>query len=417
MLKYKWSRCAKFLKLQIEELMTRVLITGMGVISAIGNNANESRESLQKGQTGIGKAQLIASRYVDVFPFGEIPHSTASLMERAGIAGEKGITRTDILATLALQEAFSTAKMTNNEIAAMDTAFISASTVGGMSMTDELYRDGNKIGEPSDYLSSYICAAHTLKLVDRYKMKGPTTTFNTACSSSTNSIMFGAKLIKSGRVKRAIVGGADGLAKFTINGFNALRILSPRPCMPFDRDRSGLTLGEGAAFLILEAEELVGNKKVYGEVTGYGNTNDAFHPSSISKDAIGIIGSITQALKVANLQPEQIDYINAHGTGTENNDISEIFGLDKVFGKIPPYQSTKSYTGHTLAAAGVIEAVFSLLAMQNNELYPSLNCINPIEGYNASPISAYQNNYAIEHILSNSFGFGGNCSSIILSKV
>lgn len=389
----------------------------MGVISAIGRNVEENRISLQKGQTGIGKAQLMTSRYVDVFPFGEVPYSTETLMEMAGIAGEKGITRTDILATVAFQEAIAASKITSEEIAAMDTAFISASTVGGMSMTDELYRDGNKIGEPSDYLSSYICGAHTLKLANRYGMKGPSTTFNTACSSSANSIMFGAKLIKSGRVKRAIVGGSDGLAKFTVNGFNALRILSPRPCMPFDKDRSGLTLGEGAAFLILEAEELVGDKKIYGEVTGYGNTNDAFHPSSISEDAIGIIGSISQALEVANLKPEQIDYINAHGTGTENNDISEMFGLNKVFEKIPPYQSTKPYTGHTLAAAGGIEAVFSLLAMQNSELYPSLNCVNPIEEYNASPIRNYQNNYEIKHILSNSFGFGGNCSSVILSKV
>lgn len=259
--------------------MTRVLITGIGVISAIGKNAAENRSQLQKGQTGIGKATLMDTRYVDVFPFGEVPHSTEYLMEMAGIANEKGITRTDILATVALQEALACAGMSAEEISAMDTAFVSASTVGGMSMTDELYRDGNKIGTPSEYLSSYICGAHTLKLTNRYQMKGLSTTFNTACSSSANSIMFGAKLIKSGRAKRAIVGGADGLAKFTVNGFNALRILSPKPCMPFDRDRSGLTLGEGAAFLILEAEELVGDKKVYGEVTGYGNTNDAFHPS------------------------------------------------------------------------------------------------------------------------------------------
>ncbi|MFT5646662.1 MAG: 3-oxoacyl-(acyl-carrier-protein) synthase, partial [Aureispira sp.] len=156
--------------------------------------------------------------------------------------------------------------------------------------------------------------------------------------------------------------------------------------------------------------------KVYGEVTGYGNRNDAFHPSSISDDAIGIIGSISEAIEKAQLQPNQIDYINAHGTGTENNDISEMFGLNSVFGKIPPYQSTKSYTGHTLAAAGGIEAVFGLLAMENSELYPSLNCINPIEQYDARPISAYQSGYEIKHLLSNSFGFGGNCSSIILSK-
>lgn len=397
--------------------MTRVFITGIGVISAIGKNAKECRTNLQKGQTGIGKASILDSRYVDVFPFGEIPHTTEDLMKSAGFAKEKGITRTDILATVAFQEAIADAGLSKAEISAMDMAFISASTVGGMSMTNELYQDGNKIGDPSDYLSSYICGAHTLKLCQRYGIKGITTTFNTACSSSANSIMHGAKLIKSGRSKRAIVGGSDGLAKFTVNGFNALRILSPNPCMPFDQNRSGLTLGEGAAFLVLESEELVGNKKIYGEVTGYGNTNDAFHPSSISDDAVGIIASISEAIQCANLQPEQINYINAHGTGTENNDISELFGLSKIFKTIPPFQSTKPYTGHTLAAAGSIEAVFALLAMQYSELYPSLNCNYPIEGFGTSPIKEYRSNYNIDHILSNSFGFGGNCSSIILSKV
>jgi len=397
--------------------MTKVLVTGMGIISAIGNNVAENRSSLQKGQTGIGRGELLDSRYVEVFPFGEVSTSTAALMESAGLAGEKGMTRTDILATVAMQEALEMADLTAAQISSSETAFISASTVGGMSMTNELYRDGNKIGEPSDYLSSYICGAHTLKLAKRYNMSGVSTTFNTACSSSANSIMFGAKLIKSGRAKRAIVGGSDGLAKFTVNGFNALRILSPKPCTPFDRDRSGLTLGEGAAFLILESEELVGDKPVYGEVTGYGNSNDAFHPSSISDDAIGIVASISQALKTANLDPSQIDYINAHGTGTENNDISEVVGIQKVFGGLPPFQSTKPYTGHTLAAAGSVEAVFCLLAMQHRELYPSLNFTNPIEGHNAIPIPQYQSDCDIKHVLSNSFGFGGNCSSLILSKV
>ncbi len=397
--------------------MKRAFITGMGVISSIGSNVDENRKNLINGKSGIAKASFMKSRYVDVFPFGEVSFSTEELMKIAGIEGEKGITRTDILATLAFQEACKSANLSKDDISAADTAFLSASTVGGMSMTDELYRDGNKMGSPSDYLSSYICGAHTLKLVKRYKMKGISTTFNTACSSSANSIMLGAKLIKSGRVKRAIVGGAEGLAKFTVNGFNALRILSPFPCTPFDKDRSGLTLGEGAAYLILEPEELAANKFIFGEVKGYGNTNDAFHPSSISDDASGIVASISQALVSAGLNSEQIDFINAHGTGTENNDYSELFGISETFQKIPPFQSTKSYTGHTLAASGSIEAVFSLLSMKYGELYKSLNFTNPIKEFNLSPISEYSTDCNVKNVLSNSFGFGGNCSSLIFSKV
>ena len=395
----------------------RVYITGIGIISAIGNNVTETRDHLKRGQTGIHKANQLKSRYVEIFPFGEVPFSTLELKERAGISQEKGISRTEVLALLAFQQAIEDASLNSQDLSSQELALLSASTVGGMSMTDQLYQDAKKIGEPSDYLASYNIGEHTNNLLKRFGIKGVSATFNTACSSSANSIMMGAKLIKSGRCKRAIAGGTDALAKFTVNGFNALQILSPKPCMPFDKNRSGLTLGEGAAYLVLESEEVVGNKKIYGEVSGYGNANDAFHPSSISDEAIGIIASISEALNEADLQPEAINYINTHGTGTENNDISEQTGMHKIFGKVPPFQSTKTYTGHTLAAAGAIEAVFSLLAINNKELYPSLNCENPMDDYHITPIRDYENGYEINHVLSNSFGFGGNCSSLIFSKV
>lgn len=396
--------------------MVDVCITGIGIITAIGKTFDENRNNLKKGKTGIASARFLQSKYEKIFPFGEVPYSTEELMDLYGYRNEKGMTRTDILASIAFDDAIKDAGISSQALSAYDTAFLSSSTVGGMSMTDELYRDGNKIGTPSDYLSSYICGAHTLKLVDRYKIKGFSTTFNTACSSSANSIMLGSKLIQSGRVKRAIVGGADGLAKFTVNGFNALRILSQKPCMPFDKDRSGLTLGEGAAYLVLESSADISNKKIYGKVSGYGNSNDAYHPSSISDDARGIVDAVSMALQTAALKPDQIDYINAHGTGTENNDHSELIGLNKVFGNIPPYQSTKSYTGHTLAAAGAVEAVFSLSAINHNEIYTSLNFSQLMEDQDKKPILEYQQ-LEVEHVLSNSFGFGGNCSSLVFSKV
>lgn len=395
----------------------RVFITGMGIISAIGNNVSENRDSLKRGLTGIKKAEHLQSRYTEIFPFGEVPFSTEDLKERAGISNEKGISRTEVLALLAVQQSISDAQLTTEELSSYNTAFISASTVGGMSTTDELHQDVNKIGESTEYIGSYHAGNHTSNIIKRYNIKGNSTTFNTACSSSANAIMLGAKLIKSGRCTRAIVGGSDALAKFTVNGFNALQILSPKPCMPFDENRSGLTLGEGAAYLVLESEEIVGEKQIYGEIKGYGNANDAHHPSSISEEATGIIASISEAIKTAKIKPEEVNYINAHGTGTLNNDSCEQTGMHSIFNTVPPFQSTKTYTGHTLAAAGSIEAIFSLLALKNNELYPSLNCNQPISTYNLSPISKYAENHEINHVLSNSFGFGGNCSSLILSKV
>lgn len=394
----------------------RVFITGIGIISALGNNASENRKQLISGKTGIKKAQILQTRYTEMFPFGEVAQTTEQLQALHNI-NENGISRTEVLAIIAAKQAIADAALANEEVSSFDTALISASTVGGMSLTDQLHSDANKLKAPSAYLASYNVGEHTSNLLKRFGIKGPTATFNTACSSSANAIMLGAKLIKSGRCSRAIVGGADALAKFTVNGFNALQILSQKHCMSFDKKRTGLNLGEGAAYLILEDESLVGNKKIYGEVKGYGNANDAFHPSSISDDAIGIIASIKGALETANITPDQIGYINAHGTGTENNDITEETGLKVIFGDVPPFQSTKTYTGHTLAAAGAIEAVFSLLALNHNELYPSMNCDEPIEDYGLTPIESYQEDYTIDHVLSNSFGFGGNCSSLIFSKV
>ena len=395
----------------------RVFITGLGIISALGDGKDQTRQALMTGKTGIKKAELLDSNYRNDFPFGEIPFTTETLLERAGILNEKGISRTEVLAIIAVHQAITDAGLTPNEISDFKTAFISGSTVGGMSRTENMYQDASNEKTASDYLASYKLGQHTNNIMRRLKMKGVSTTFNTACSSSANAIMLGAKLIKSGRCNRTIVGGADALAKYTVNGFNSLQILSNEHCRPFDKNRKGLNLGEGAAYLILESEKEAVGKMIYGEVAGYGNANDAYHASSISDDAVGIIKSISEALDSAKLDQSEINYINAHGTGTMNNDITEETGMNKIFNTVPPFQSTKTYTGHTLASSGAIEAVISLIAMSNNELYPSLNCSDPIDTFNMKPIEGYQANYFIQHVLSNSFGFGGNCSSLIFSKV
>jgi 3-oxoacyl-(acyl-carrier-protein) synthase len=250
-------------------------------------------------------------------------------------------------------------------------------------------------------------------------MQGFATTINTACSSSANAIQFGARLIRNGLAARAIVGGTDSLAKFTINGFNALQILSSDICRPFDRDRTGLNLGEGAAFLVLEGEEALeeaAGKKIYAELTGYCNTNDAFHPSALSAEGDGPYLAMKGALLSAGLNATQIDFINTHGTATENNDEAESRAMVRLFGEPPPFVSTKSYTGHTLGASGAIEAVYSALSLEHQEIYVSLNFEQPIPGIGLQPVQAY-GAYPLRHVMSNSFGFGGNCTSLIFSKV
>ncbi len=397
--------------------MTKVYVTGMGIISSIGRDINENLESLRNGASGINKPRFFDTKYASSLLFGEVNIDTCTLNEQLGLSEEKGLTRTDLFAFKAFRDAINDANLSKEEVSSFDTALISSSTVGGMCLTDQLFEDANLKSESSEYLSSYGCSAHTFRLIEKYNIKGFTNTINTACSSSANAIMFGSRLIKSGRVKRAIVGGTDSLAKYTVNGFNALRILAEQACKPFDEHRDGLNLGEGAAYLVLESNEVVKDKNIYAGVSGYGNSNDAFHSSTLSDDAVGVISAMSQALISAKLDQGQIDYINAHGTGTENNDIVELNGFSKIFNKIPPYNSTKSYTGHTLGAAGAVEAVLSILSLRNNELYPSLNVKNPISHFNVPPVKKFERGKEINHVLSNSFGFGGNCTSLILSKI
>ena len=221
---------------------------------------------------------------------------------------------------------------------------------------------------------------------------------------------------QNGLAKRAIVGGVDSLAKFTINGFNSLHILSADKCTPFDENRKGLNLGEGAAFLILEKEDAIAGKKVYAELTGYCNTNDAYHPSSLSDEGDGPYLSMKGALDTAGLLPGDISFINAHGTGTENNDLSESRAMLRLFEKVPAFASTKANTGHTLGAAGAIEAVYSILNLVHQEVYAALNYKQPIAATGLEPVTAYAKT-PLQHVMSNSFGFGGNCASLIFSAV
>ena len=227
--------------------------------------------------------------------------------------------------------------------------------------------------------------------------------------------MHGARLIQNGFAKRAIVGGTDSLAKFTINGFNALHILSGEACKPFDETRDGLNLGEGAAYLILEKEEDAKHKNHYALVKGFANSNDAYHASSLSENGDGPYLSMLGALQYAGLEASDIQYINAHGTGTENNDEVESKAMLRLFGNPPAFSSTKSNTGHTLGAAGAVEAVYSILSLYHQELYPEIHFTNPIAATGLFPVASH-GSYAIENVMSNSFGFGGNCSSLIFSK-
>ena len=394
-----------------------VAITGMGIISSIGNTVEENFNSLQNSQVAITNIENIATVHADVIKVGEIKKTNQELVEELQLGKDNNFSRTAMLGTIAAKQAVKNAGITS--INEYRTGLISATSVGGMDMTERFYYEYFENPDTVKYISSHNAGDITDKIANELGLIGMVTTISTACSSAANAIMLGARLIKSGKLDRVIVGGTDALSKFTINGFKTLMILSDGYNKPFDNERKGLNLGEAAAFLVLESDEVVKkeNKKVLARVSGYGNANDAFHQTASSENGDGALLAMEKAFQVAQLKPEQIDYINVHGTATPNNDLSEGRAIVRLFGEnnAPDFSSTKPFTGHTLAAAAAIEAVFSVLAIQNNVVFPNLNFVIPMEEFNLMPQTTLKNK-KIDHVLSNSFGFGGNCSTLIFSK-
>lgn len=397
--------------------MKGVAITGMGIISAIGNSVEENYASLLNNKTAITTIENISTVHADLRKVGEIKKTNQELADELQLPSDNNFSRTAMIGAIAAKQAVANAGITS--INEYKTGLISATSVGGMDMTERYYYDYFEKPETIKYISCHDGGDVAQKIANELGLNGMVTTISTACSSAANSIMLGARLIKSGKLDRVIVGGTDALAKFTINGFKTLMILSDGYNMPFDNDRKGLNLGEAAAFLVLESDEIVKkeNKKVLARVSGYGNANDAFHQTASSENGDGAFLAMEKAFQVSGLQPEQIDYINVHGTATPNNDLSEGRAIVRVFGEnnIPDFSSTKPFTGHTLAAAAAIEAVYSVLAIQNNVVFPNLNFKTPMEEFNMIPQTTLKQKN-IEHVLSNSFGFGGNCSTVIFSK-
>jgi 3-oxoacyl-(acyl-carrier-protein) synthase len=394
-----------------------VAITGMGIVSAIGNSVAENYHALTNGQKAITRISNIATVHADVIMVGEIKKTNEALAQELGLAGDNNYSRTAMLGAIAARQAVLDAKI--SAINDCRTGLISATSVGGMDTTEKHYYDYFKDPNLVKYISAHDGGDVAQKIAETIGLQGFVTTISTACSSAANAIMLGARLIKAGKLDRVIVGGTDGLAKFTINGFKTLMIQSDTFNTPFDNNRKGLNLGEAAAFLVLESEESVKkhNSKVLAYVSGYANANDAFHQTASSENGEGAFLAMNKAFEVSGLKPSDIDYINMHGTATPNNDLSEGRAVIRVFGEdgVPDFSSTKAFTGHTLAAAAAIEAVYSVLAIQNGVVYPNLNFETPMEEFNLIPQTTLKHKN-IEHVLSNSFGFGGNCSTVIFSK-
>ncbi len=398
----------------------RVVVTGTGIISALGTGKAPHISAFRQSRSGIHKATHLRSVHTPDFVLGEIDSSNDDLATSMGLpTGDNGYTRTTLLTLAAMKDLLGSIDISllPNE----PFALINANTVGGMNKVEDIYMD--LIAPVSDkknikYINTLDCADTTEKVAAHFELKPFMATISTACSSSASSFILGARMIKQGIVKRAICGGGDALSRFTLNGFNTLKNVSKNPCRPFDQNRGGLNLGEAAGFCLLESESAAKERgaNIIAVLSGYANTNDAYHPTAPSPNGDGAYNTMLQALQMAALQPGDIGYINAHGTATENNDLAEGRAIQKLFGtNAPPFSSTKPFTGHTLAAAGVLEAIFSIWAMQEQLVIPNLNFETRMDELEIQPATQV-NDVSLSHVLSNSFGFGGSNVSLVFSK-
>lgn len=395
-----------------------VYIAGVGVITAIGNNVAGHLSAFEGRKAGMGDITMLNTRHKGELPVAEVKLNNEELADLAGISPR--LSRTKMLSLVAAREAMNDAAIPN--LRELRTGFVSANTVGGMDKSEDFFVDflaDNNKGKLRN-IFDHECGSITEIVADALGITDYMTTISTACSSSANAIFYGARLIKNDLLDVVVAGGADALAKFTLNGFNTLMILDKEYCRPFDDTREGLNLGEGAGYVVLVSDKVAQalNKPVYCTLSGYNNSNDAYHQTASSPDGTGSYMAMQGALTKAGLQPADISYINLHGTGTPNNDSAEGTAIKRLFEPhFPPMSSTKSFTGHTLGASGGVEAVFSVLSIKHGLIYPSLRFKTQMHELPFKPETEYLKDQPIKNVLSNSFGFGGNCTSLIFSAV
>jgi 3-oxoacyl-(acyl-carrier-protein) synthase len=391
-----------------------VYVTGIGVVSAIGNNVIENYDSLISNRSGIQSSDFSESGKSHLL--GRVKLTDDEIIGKYSVSNLP-VSRTSLLGIAAATEAWGN----NHHNERIRTGLISSTSVGGMDRSEKYYQQLLGKGNVDNRLIlTHDSGGTSEKIADKLGIEGYVNTLSTACSSSLNSIMLGARMIQQNKLDKVLVGGSDAITDFTINGFKSLMIYSDELCKPFDEDRNGLNLGEGAAFLVLESEESLktSKNKPLCKLVGWCNAADAFHQTASSPEGKGATLAIEGALKQANLQPKDIDYINAHGTATKNNDLTESKAILSVFKDgVPPFSSTKAFTGHTLAAAGAIETVFSILSLNKRVMFPNLNYNSPIEETKLRPVNSLTTTENIKTVLSNSFGFGGNNSTVILQKL
>ncbi len=399
----------------------------MGTINAIANNVPEFVRALGEGSCGIREIDLFDTTGYRCRKGGQIHNflPRSFIPEEFPLKSLKRMSRADLLAFAATLEALRDAGLYPlTEAMKEDMGVAIGGGSGGLLEGESFY--GNLLQKGSgkahfSRLSSVYCASSTDRIATYLGLLGPKITLMTACSSGATVLGYGRDLIRNGQAAIMLAGGVEPMCRITYSSFNALKSLDPDVCRPFDRHRGGLSLGEAAAVMVLEPLEsaLARDARIYGEILGYGVTCDAHHMTSPDEQASGAIRAMQAALKDSGLGPEDIDYINAHGTATTVNDAMESKAIKEVFGRRAyaiPVSSTKSMTAHTLGASGALEGIVSLLALAHGFMPPTINYRDPDPDCDLDYITEGARPAALRAVLSNSFAFGGNNTTVIFGR-
>jgi 3-oxoacyl-[acyl-carrier-protein] synthase II len=394
----------------------RVAVTGLGAVTALGRDVGAFEDGLRAGRSGVGAVTLFDASGFRTQLGAQCPDPSPPIAE------EKlaGASRPDRFGLQAAFEAVKQAGLSPEHLARA--ALLFGTGTGGASITEVYFRRWSQ-GElpPAAMLVPHQPAWVTALVARPLGVRGPRSTIMTACSSSATAIGYASDRIRLGHVDVAIAGGAEGLCRLTYAGFNCLRATSPEPCRPFDADRKGLNLGEGAGVLVLESEEHARARgaTVLAWLAGWGVTADAYHMTAPHPDGDGAARAMRAALDDAHFDASQVGYINAHGTATPHNDAAETAAIKTVLGaRAPsvPVSSIKSMVGHTLGAAGAIEAVASVLTLWRHFVPPTVNLHTPDPAFGLDYVQEGARDLAVDVVLSNSFAFGGNNTTLAFTR-
>jgi 3-oxoacyl-(acyl-carrier-protein) synthase len=390
----------------------RVVVTGLGCVTSLGNDVPTFWNNLIAGKTGIAKIEKLDTTGLRNATGGEVKIFDWSVYGDEGDCDEASQ-----FAFAATHEAIADAHLFDADL--RDTGIVFSTNFGGAASWEavcELAAAGEADAELFQHFTLEDAADFTAK---NLHINGPRVTLTNACSSGAHAIGLGCDWLRTGRVSRVICGGHDGLGLSSLAGLSILRTISPDLCRPFDKNRNGTIFGEGAAVLILETWEEAErrNAKVYAEVLGWAVNNNAHHLTAPDKEGAGLEAVMRAALRDANVSPEEIDHINAHGTGTQYNDLAETQAIKKVFGAhagSTPVVSIKAATSHIMGGAGALEAIATILSLQNQTLPPTLNYETPDPQCDLDYVPNVAREAKIVTAISNSSGIGGNNACLVL---